>query len=118
MRALKLVVVAALAAGAALHAEVKTFTPVTDKMLVTPSPDDWLMFSRTYDAQRFSPLSQITRQNVAQLKEVFKVEFPNGQQEYGILELRSWDRGTPYAEPTLLEFAAEQMGRPVQLSTS
>ncbi|MBP2180045.1 hypothetical protein [Amycolatopsis magusensis] len=39
--------------------------------------------------------------------------FPNGQQEYGILELRSWERGEPYAEPTLLEFAAEQIGRPV-----
>ena len=29
-------------------------------MLVNPSPDDWLMYSRTYDAQRFSPLKQIT----------------------------------------------------------
>ena len=34
----------------------RTFTPVTQKMLENPSPDDWLMFSRTYDAQRFSPL--------------------------------------------------------------
>ena len=25
-------------------------------MLENPSPDDWLMYSRTYDAQRFSPL--------------------------------------------------------------
>jgi glucose dehydrogenase len=32
------------------------FTPVTQKMLENPSPDDWLMFSRTYDAQRYSPL--------------------------------------------------------------
>ena len=39
------------------------------------------MYSRTYDAQRFSPLKQITRQNVGQLKEVFKKEFPAGQQE-------------------------------------
>jgi alcohol dehydrogenase (cytochrome c) len=37
-------------------------------MLENPSPDDWLMFSRTYDAQRFSPLKQITKQNVGQLK--------------------------------------------------
>ncbi|RZS37909.1 hypothetical protein EV193_105469 [Herbihabitans rhizosphaerae] len=41
------------------------------------------------------------------------VLFSNGQQEYGVLELRSWDRGEPYAEPSLLRFAAEQMGRPV-----
>ena len=40
------------------------FVPVTQKMLENPSPDDWLMYSRTYDAQRFSPLKQITRANV------------------------------------------------------
>ena len=39
--------------------------------------------------------------------------FPQLQQEYGILEIGSWFRGTPYAEPTLLEFAANQLGRPV-----
>jgi hypothetical protein len=39
--------------------------------------------------------------------------FPNGQQEYGILELRSWERGEPYAERTLLDFAAQQIGHPV-----
>ncbi len=81
MRVLKLIVVAALAAGTALQADVKTFTPVTDKMLLNPSPDDWLMFSRTYDAQRFSPLSQITRENVGRLKEVFKKELGTGIQE-------------------------------------
>src|SRR4029450_9913615 len=36
-------------------------------MLLNPSPDDWLMFSRTYDAQRFSPLNQVNKQNVGQL---------------------------------------------------
>lgn len=41
--------------------------------------------------------------------------FPNGQQEYGILELESWIRGEPYAEPSLLRFAADQLGRPVDL---
>ncbi|WP_308249866.1 hypothetical protein [Sphaerisporangium fuscum] len=41
------------------------------------------------------------------------VLFPSEHQEYGVLELASWDRGKPYAEPTLLDFAANQMGRPV-----
>lgn len=41
------------------------------------------------------------------------VFFPTGQQEYGILEIASWFRGTPYAEPELLDFAAQQLGRPV-----
>ncbi|GLW20567.1 hypothetical protein Mame01_06100 [Microbispora amethystogenes] len=39
--------------------------------------------------------------------------FPEQHQEYGVLELASWDRGQPYAEPTLLNFAADQMGRAV-----
>ena len=47
---------------------VQNFVPVTDQMLLHPSPDDWLMYSRTYDAQRFSPLKQINRSNVAQLR--------------------------------------------------
>ena len=47
--------------------QVKTFVPVTQEMLLNPNAEDWLMFSRTYDAQRFSPLRQITKQNVNQL---------------------------------------------------
>jgi len=39
--------------------------------------------------------------------------FPTGQEEYGILEVASWLRGAPYAEPSLLSFAAGQLGRPV-----
>jgi PQQ-dependent dehydrogenase (methanol/ethanol family) len=48
-------------------AQVKNFQPVTQKDLENPSPNDWLMYSRTFDAQRYSPLNQITRQNVNQL---------------------------------------------------
>jgi hypothetical protein len=33
--------------------------------------------------------------------------FPDGQQEYGTLSLNAWLRGEPYAEPSLLRFAAE-----------
>ena len=47
--------------------EVEPFVPVTQRMLEQPGPDDWLMFSRTYDAQRFSPLDQITTGNVGRL---------------------------------------------------
>jgi alcohol dehydrogenase (cytochrome c) len=46
---------------------VENFTPVTKEMLLKPNPADWLMFSRTYDAQRFSPLDQINKKNVRQL---------------------------------------------------
>ncbi len=41
------------------------------------------------------------------------VLFPNQHQEYGVLSLRAWDRGHPYAEPSLLHFAAREIGRPV-----
>jgi glucose dehydrogenase len=41
--------------------------PVTDAMLRNPDPADWLMYSRTYDAQRFSPLDEINRANVGSL---------------------------------------------------
>src|SRR5215217_4101786 len=41
--------------------------------------------------------------------------FSNGQQEYGILGVRAWERGHPEAEPSLLAFAAQQLGRPVDL---
>lgn len=39
--------------------------------------------------------------------------FPNTQQDYGILSLQAWERATPYAEPILLQFAADQLGRDV-----
>ncbi|MGD1212117.1 MAG: hypothetical protein ABR973_12255 [Candidatus Acidiferrales bacterium] len=49
-------------------AQVKNYKPVTQQMLLNPSPNDWLMYSRTYDAWRYSPLKQINRKNVKQLR--------------------------------------------------
>src|SRR5262249_12567830 len=62
-------------------AQPQAFPPVTDQMLANPSPDDWLMFSRTYDAQRYSPLKQITKENVGHLKLAFSTEMKTGTQE-------------------------------------
>jgi alcohol dehydrogenase (cytochrome c) len=73
-----LVLVAVMASPAA---QVSRFTPITTEMLVSPSPDDWLMYSRTYDAQRFSPLKQINRQNVAQLRPAWTHEMGMGTVE-------------------------------------
>ncbi len=39
--------------------------------------------------------------------------FPNYQQEYGILSISAFFDGKPYAEPSLLAFAAKQIGHPV-----
>jgi alcohol dehydrogenase (cytochrome c) len=65
----------------AASAQVQNFVPVTQQMLENPAPEDWLMFSRTYDAQRFSPLKQITKQNVGQLKMVWTRGIGAGQTE-------------------------------------
>jgi alcohol dehydrogenase (cytochrome c) len=51
----------------AQHA-IENFKPVTQEMLENPAPEDWLMFSRTYDAQRYSPLDQINKKNVSKLQ--------------------------------------------------
>ncbi|WP_084957712.1 hypothetical protein [Thermoactinospora rubra] len=41
------------------------------------------------------------------------VHFPEQHQEYGVLSIGAWDNGVAYAEPILQNFAADQMGRPV-----
>lgn len=41
------------------------------------------------------------------------VHFPAQHQEYGILSIGAWDNHNVYAEDMLLNFAADQMGRPV-----
>src|SRR5690242_1999178 len=49
-------------------AKFRGFVPVTDEMLMKPSPSDWLMWRRTQDSAGFSPLTQINRANVAKMK--------------------------------------------------
>ena len=65
----------------ASSAQISRFEPVTTAMLEKPSADDWLMYSRTYDAQRFSPLKQISRQNVGLLKVAWTHELGMGTLE-------------------------------------
>src|SRR6516164_5615542 len=63
------------------HGEVKNYRPVTNEMLLNPSPDDWLQFSRTYDAWRYSPLKQINKRNVGELREAWVRGLPAGTTE-------------------------------------
>ena len=53
---------------AALHAPLERLTPVTDAMLRNPPPGDWLHWRRTYDGWAHSPLTQINRDTVKDLK--------------------------------------------------
>ena len=57
------------------------FTPVTDAMLEEPAPGDWLMWRRTLDGWGYSPLDQITRDNVDQLRLVWTRALAPGRQE-------------------------------------
>jgi len=75
MKGLITIVMAALvlSGGVAIRAQQVTrgFVPVTDAMLQKPDPADWLMWRRTLDGWGYSPLNQITRNNVAQLRMVW-----------------------------------------------
>ena len=61
-----MIVVAALCMGA--QETTRKFVPVTDAMLQKPDPANWLMWRRTLDSWGYSPLNQINRTNVAQLR--------------------------------------------------
>src|SRR5436309_4731646 len=58
----------ATTAAAQIAAKLTDFRPVTDAILANPDPADWLMISRTFDQQRYSPLDQINKGNVGQLR--------------------------------------------------
>ena len=56
-------------------------TPVTDAKLAAPPVNDWLTWRRTYDDLGFSPLRQITKANVANLRLAWSWSLPNGPNE-------------------------------------
>jgi alcohol dehydrogenase (cytochrome c) len=56
------------ARGITVAGDVKNYTPVTDAMLRNPDPGDWLMIRRDYRASNYSPLNQINRENVQDLR--------------------------------------------------
>ncbi len=43
-------------------------SPVTGDVLLNPPPGDWLQWGRTYNGHNFSPLDQINKDNVGDLK--------------------------------------------------
>ncbi len=49
-------------------AELEKLSPVTDDALRNPSNADWLMWRRTYAGLGFSPLAQIKKSNVSDLR--------------------------------------------------
>ena len=76
-----LLTASALAGSISMGPAQQAFVPVTDDTLAKPDPGDWLMIDRTYDEQRFSPLDQINKGNVGQLRMAFARGLPAGTQE-------------------------------------
>jgi len=62
------------------------FTPVTETMLQSPAPGDWLTWRRDYADSGFSPLTQITRQNVGDLHLAWSLSLTPGNDEATPLE--------------------------------
>lgn len=67
--------------GAAKAPAVPDFAPVTDAEIQDPDPADWLSWRRTLDSWGHSPLAQIDRGNVGQLRLVWARPLPPGHQE-------------------------------------
>ncbi len=64
--------------GITVAGEVKNYVPVTDAMLRNPDPADWLMLRHDYKATYYSPLNQITTQNVNDLRLVWSWAMQEG----------------------------------------
>jgi alcohol dehydrogenase (cytochrome c) len=58
---------------------LQKYTPVTAERLKKPEDGNWLMFRRTFDGWGYSPLEEITRDNVSRLQPVWS--FATGQVE-------------------------------------
>jgi len=54
--------------GHSVQGEVKNYVPVTDAMLRNPPAGDWLMARRNYQAWSYSPLDEIKKDNVKELR--------------------------------------------------
>ena len=81
IRILALVVFLLPLPGAALAQSGPDVAPVTDAMLQDPDPDDWLMWRRTLDSWGYSPLDEIDRRNVDELRMVWTRALSRGRQQ-------------------------------------
>ena len=68
-------------AGTLAGAQDRDFRPVTDAMLQDPEPGDWLMWRRTLDGWGYSPLDQVDRDNVGDLRMVWSRGMTAGRQQ-------------------------------------
>ena len=69
---------AAMAVG---NGKIDTLTPVSEAMLTTPPPGDWLNWRRTRNGHGESPLDQVNTANVGSLKLAWVMALPEGTNE-------------------------------------
>jgi alcohol dehydrogenase (cytochrome c) len=67
-------------------APLSKLTPVTDAMLKDPPASDWLTWRRTYDGWGYSPLDEINKDNVKDLRLAWAWAMPTGPVENTPLE--------------------------------
>ena len=65
----------------AVLAQPRALRPVTDAMLQNPDPADWLSWRRTRDHWGYSPLTEVNKRNVTQLRLVWTRPLAQGVQE-------------------------------------
>lgn len=75
-----------VATWAGAQGQLEDYSPVTDAELQNPDDGDWLMYRRTYNGWNYSPLDQINRENVDDLRLVWsRVMDPNGNESTPIV---------------------------------
>lgn len=97
------VAVACLASAGGAYA-----ADVSYERLANPEPENWLSNNRTYDANRFSPLDEITKENVANLRVAFTVPLMPGS--VGAGAFASSLQGTPLVDDGIM-FMSDGWGR-------
>lgn len=60
---------------------MERLTPIGDDVAVNPSPNDWLMWRRTYNSWGYSPLDQINKHNIGKLQLAWAWTQEPGNQE-------------------------------------
>lgn len=78
---LSVIGIGALLFGCCTLSIAADFVPVSDATLKNPDDGDWLMWRRTWNSWGYSPLKQIDKKNVAQLKLVWQRPLHEGIQE-------------------------------------
>ena len=80
-RLLILAIIALTTFAVPAASQAPAVTPITDALLADPPPESWLNWRRTRDGWGHSPLDQITRDNVRDLRMVWSWAMETGSQQ-------------------------------------